>query len=128
MPGEDHTEASIERYDAGAVSVIRSLNDLADKGASKFLFVVGGLIVAFGLASKTDMGLAKLTPEDFLAVLILGALLMALATFVSLYEFKKIHDEARDIRQGGKRVLEAGQETLARGQEQSQTVAERRTA
>ena len=95
-----------------AVGVVSELSDLADKGARVFLFTLGGFMVIFGLASKVETDLASFTAAEFIAVLGLGAVLIALGTLVTVYEFKTIHEEARHIRELAKGPVEKGQETM----------------
>ena len=54
--------------------------------------------------------LASLTSGEFIAVIALGAVLIAFGTLVTVYEFKTIHEEARHIRELGLKQTEKGEE------------------
>lgn len=103
------------------LAIFKQLDQMVGKGARYFLFIFGGFVVLFGLASETDADLASLTSGEFIAVIAVGAVLIALGALVSVYELKTIHAEARHIR-------ELGQEQVKAGQSQTQTKAEREAA
>jgi hypothetical protein len=73
------------------VATISDVSELADKGASNFLLGLGTALLVIGVAMQIEIeshGFADLQSSEFIVLVVLGSLIVALGAALRLYAYR----------------------------------------